>query len=172
MSETFLKAFGITIGHEMGYVWDKDDPGGETNFGISKRSYPNEDIKNLTLENARTIYHKDYWIKQNLHLLEGYPEIAIEIFDTGVNMGIGRSGKIFQEALNLCNRNERDYNNIEVDGGIGPKTVSTFRACKHKGLLFNIMNILQGEFYVNLMRKNEVMEKYIGWFNRIEIRKR
>ena len=37
------------------------DPGGETNFGISKRAYPNLDIKNLSREAAIEIYHKDFW---------------------------------------------------------------------------------------------------------------
>lgn len=171
-NEAFNKAFEKTIGHEGGYVNDKDDKGGATKFGISQRSYPNEDIFNITLERAKELYYKDFWQKQNCHLMEGYPMIAGELFDTSVNMGIGRGGKIFQEALNLSNRNERDYKNIIVDGLIGSITISAFRSCKKKALIFNIMNILQGEFVVNLMRKNEVYEKYVGWFNRIEIIKK
>ena len=126
-------AFKITIGHEGGYVNDPDDPGGETNYGISKRSYPDTDIASLT---------------------------------------IGRGGKIFQEALNLSNRKELDYTNIAVDGGIGAKTISAFRRNKNKRRLYNVMNILQGEFYINLMRKNETMEKYVGWFDRVEIKRK
>lgn len=169
--KSFDIAFSKTIGHEGGYVNDPDDKGGETNFGISKRSYPDEDIKNLTLQRAKELYYRDFWKKQSCHLLEDYENIAIELFDTSVNMGVGRGGKIFQEAINLSNRNERDYNNIAVDGAIGAKTISAFRACKNKNLLYKIMNILQGEFYINLMRKNEVYEKYVGWFNRVEISK-
>jgi len=168
----FDDAFRRTIGHEGGYVNDPDDKGGETNYGISKRSYPDVNIKDLTLEEAKQIYYKDYWQRQSCHLMEDHPEIAIEVFDTSVNMGVGRGAKIFQEALNLSNRNEKDYSDIDVDGGIGPKTISTFRACKNKRLLFNVMNILQGEFYINLMRKNEVYEKYIGWFDRVNIIKK
>ena len=44
----FEQAFARTIGHEGGYVRDKNDPGGETKYGISKRSYPNEDIRELS----------------------------------------------------------------------------------------------------------------------------
>lgn len=170
--QAFNRAFEATIGHEGGYVNDRDDKGGATKFGISKRSYPNQDIYNLTIERAKEIYLKDYWQKQSCHLLEGYPIIACELFDTSVNMGIGRGGKIFQEALNLSNRNERDFEDISVDGAIGSKTISAFRSCKNKRLIFNVMNILQGEFYVNLMRKNEVYEKYVGWFNRVSIIKK
>lgn len=169
---TFDKAFEITIGHEGGYVNDPDDPGGETNFGISKRSYPNVDMKSLTLNEAKEIYLKDYWQKLGCHLLEDFPKIAVELFDTGVNMGIGKAAKIFQEALNLANRNERDYNNITVDGGIGSNTITAFRKNKNKRRLFNIMNLLQGEFYLKLMRGNEVKEKYVGWFDRVEIIKK
>jgi len=171
-NEAFNRAFALTIGHEGGYVNDPTDKGGETNFGISKRAYPNEDIKNLTIERAKELYYNDYWLKQSCHLLEGYPEIAIELFDTSVNMGVGRGAKIFQEALNLANRNQRDYENIIIDGGIGAKTISTFRACKKKRMLFNIMNLLQGEFYINLMRRNENYEKYVGWFDRVDIIKK
>lgn len=168
----FEVAFKATIGHEGGYVNDPVDKGGETNFGISKRAYPDEDIKNLTLDRAKELYYKDYWVKQSCHLLEGYPDIAIEIFDTSVNMGVGRGGKIFQEALNLSNRNRKDFNDIGVDGSIGAKTISAFRSCKKKRMLFNVMNILQGEFYINLMRKNPTYEKYVGWFDRIQIIKK
>jgi lysozyme family protein len=167
---SFDKAFELTIGHEGGYVNDKDDRGGETNWGISKRSYPDEDIKNLTIERAKEIYKKDYWERQSLHLVDD-ANIAIEIFDTSVNMGVGKGGKIFQEALNLTNRNERDYANIVVDGAIGAKTISAYRKCKNKKLLFNLLNFLQAEFYIELMRKREVNEKFIGWFNRVIITK-
>ena len=46
---------------EGGYVYDKDDPGGETKYGISKRAYPDFDIKNLTKDDAKAIYLRDFW---------------------------------------------------------------------------------------------------------------
>lgn len=49
----FDKAFEIVIGHEGGYVNNPKDPGGETKYGISKRTYPNEDIRGMTLERAK-----------------------------------------------------------------------------------------------------------------------
>lgn len=58
--------FGIAIEtvlkNEGGYVFNPNDAGGETKFGISKRSYPNVDIKNLTVEGACAIYQKDFWL--------------------------------------------------------------------------------------------------------------
>ena len=166
--KAFEKAFEMTIGHEGGYVNDPDDPGGQTKYGISKRAYPDEDIKNLTIGRAKELYKRDYFEKQSLHLVDD-ENIAIEVFDTSVNMGVGRGGKIFQEALNLANRNERDYDNIGVDGAVGSKTISAYRKCPNKRLLFNLLNFLQAEFYIKLMRKREINEKYIGWFDRVEI---
>ena len=49
---TFEEAVKSVLKHEGGYVNDPKDPGGETNFGISKRAFPDLDIKNLTEEDA------------------------------------------------------------------------------------------------------------------------
>ena len=49
---TFEEIIDNVLESEGGYVNDKDDPGGETNMGISKRAYPDLDIKNLTREEA------------------------------------------------------------------------------------------------------------------------
>ena len=46
----FDKAFELVIGHEGGLVDHPADPGGLTKYGISKRAYPNLDIRNLTLD--------------------------------------------------------------------------------------------------------------------------
>ena len=66
MSEiSFDKAFEILIGHEGGYVNHPDDPGGETKFGISKRSYPDVNIAALTLDDSKLIYFNpdNTWIE-------------------------------------------------------------------------------------------------------------
>ncbi|WP_462250423.1 glycoside hydrolase family 108 protein [Ekhidna sp.] len=168
-SLAYDNAFEYTIGHEGKYVNDPDDPGGETKFGVSKRSYAHLDIKNLTIEDAKKIYFEDFWLKLSCDKM--LPDAAKELFDTSINMGTIRGAKIFQEALNLTNRDQRDYKNISIDGNIGPATLKAFESNKYKKALVNVMNILQGEFYINLMRKKERNEKYIGWFNRIEIRK-
>ena len=62
MSDFFDAAFAIVVGVEGGYTLClPGDPGGETNYGISKRSYPDVDIAQLTLDDAKTIYRRDYW---------------------------------------------------------------------------------------------------------------
>ena len=57
---SFDHAFERLIGHEGGYVNDPKDRGGETKYGISKRSYPGEDIAGMTLGRAKEIYLRDY----------------------------------------------------------------------------------------------------------------
>ena len=61
MKTTFDEIIEVVLEHEGGYVNDPHDAGGETNFGIAKRWYPDVDIKNLTKEQAKKIYHQDYW---------------------------------------------------------------------------------------------------------------
>lgn len=83
----FDAAFQIVVGIEAGYVNDPDDPGGETKYGISKRSYPNVDIPQLTLEEAKQIYKRDFWDHINL---DSQPwELALIAFDCEVNQGEG-----------------------------------------------------------------------------------
>ena len=95
----FDQAFDILIGHEGGYVNNPDDPGGETKYGISKRSYPDVDIANLTEDQAKQIYKSDYWDK--LYLDTAPPALALIIFDAAVNNGVGAATKCLQAGLNV-----------------------------------------------------------------------
>jgi lysozyme family protein len=82
---SFDDAFAAVIGVEGVYSNDPNDPGGETKYGISKRAYPNTDIKNLTLDQAKAIYRSDYW---NPLQLDAKPwPTALLLFDCAVNQG-------------------------------------------------------------------------------------
>lgn len=70
---------------EGGYVNDPKDPGGETKFGISKRSYPHLDIAGLTREEAIQIYRRDYWDPIPAYLSDG---MRWMVFDSAVNHGL------------------------------------------------------------------------------------
>ncbi len=85
MNKNFSVALDFVLKWEGGYSNDPNDPGGETNFGISKRSYPNEDIKNMTKERAIKIYYENYWLKQKCNELP-FP-INFCVFNCGVNCG-------------------------------------------------------------------------------------
>lgn len=106
----FDRAFNLLMESEGGYSEDSLDPGGETNFGISKRTYPQEDIQFLTLERAKEIYKRDYWDAIRCDDLP-YP-INVLIFDAAVNQGKKAAVRMLQEALK-----------ITVDGVIGKQTI-------------------------------------------------
>lgn len=99
-SANFNTCFDRLIGHEGGYSNDPNDPGGETNWGISKREYPNLDIKNLTREDARAIYLQDFWNRINADKL---PDgVAFQLFDFAVNSGIEVAVRYLQRALMIA----------------------------------------------------------------------
>lgn len=110
MNSLFDSYFERLIGHEGGYVNNPKDPGGETRFGISKRSYPHLDIKNLTLAEAKAIYRRDYWDRMHGDRLPA--GLAFDVFDTAVNSGIGQSIRFLQRAVGVAD-----------DGVIGPLTL-------------------------------------------------
>lgn len=83
MKENFALAVGFVLKHEGGYTNDPNDPGGETNFGISKRYHPEEDIKNMTIDRAAQIYKTQYWDVNNLESIP-FPLDVIAL-DTVVN---------------------------------------------------------------------------------------
>lgn len=110
----FDKAFEVLIGHEGGYVNNPSDPGGETKYGVSKRAYPDVDIANLTIEQAKAIYLRDYW--QRARCDELPPTVAFQVFDTAVNSGIGQSIRFLQRAVGVAD-----------DGHVGPLTINAVR---------------------------------------------
>jgi len=173
MTETFEKAFEKIIGIEGGYVNRKDDKGGETKYGISKKYYPDEDIKNLTLERAKEIYYKDYWKNKKLDLdkvTEFDEKLAIELFDIAVNQGVPTAAKYLQEALNLFNRNEKLFPDMKIDGWAGKITFnSLYKLKKYDKLsLLKCINGLQFMRYYNIIKRDPSQEIYFsGWMKRV-----
>lgn len=168
MTPNFKKAFVELIGIEGGYVNDPRDRGGETKYGISKRSYPYLDIKKLTLAQAQAIYYTDFWKhpRMNLDLIPDY-SIALELFDTGVNMGTGTARRILQDALNLMNRNGRNYPDLIVDGIIGGKTFAAYHKVD-KRILLKALNGLQFMRYTEICLADPVQERFFnGWMQRV-----
>ena len=166
MTPNFHTAFEHLIGIEGGYVNDPTDRGGETKYGISKKAYPNLDIRNLTLDGAKAIYYRDYWQKLKLDEIPSY-HIAAELFDTGVNMGIGVASRFLQQALNLMNRNQQNFPDLIVDGVIGANTLNAYRKVDTK-ILLKVLNGLQFSRYVDIVTKNPSQEKYFnGWMQRV-----
>lgn len=92
------KAIEFVLKHEGGYVNDPRDPGGETNYGISKRAYPDLDIKNLSVEAAKEIYFRDYYSKIPAELPY---RLAAVVFDCAVNTGLSRAVRLLQLAVGV-----------------------------------------------------------------------
>ena len=154
MKATFEEIIGVVLEHEGGYVNDPKDPGGETKYGVSKRAYPNEDIKSLTEESAKDIYRRDYWDKNRCAEL---PESLRHIyFDMCVNMGAGRATKIMQETANAKGAN------LKIDGGMGPMTVGAMKSVE-----LERVRAYRVKYYVTLIeRKPDLAKFYFGWFKR------
>lgn len=106
---TYDTAFDRLIGNEGGYVNDPNDPGGETNWGLSKRSYPHLDIKALTRDEAKIIYRVDFW--ERIHADNMYSSVAFQAFDFAVNSGIETAARKLQLAVGVAD-----------DGHWGPVT--------------------------------------------------
>ena len=140
--------------HEGGYVNDPTDLGGETNYGIIKRFYPDVDIKNLTKEQAKEIYRRDYWDKNRVDEL---PEQLRHIFfDMCVNQGRGAAVKILQRAANAKGAK------LKVDGGMGPATLKAVQNVEHDRVKsYRVLH------YANLVINKPEQEKFwYGWFKR------
>jgi lysozyme family protein len=158
-SDKFLKAFEYLLKHEGGYVNDKADPGGETRYGISKCSYPNLDIKNLTLEQAKEIYFRDFWIKGKCEQIND-DNLAVKFFDLCVNTGIGQATKLIQRALRSAGQN------VAEDGLIGPNTLAAINKADPTDLLAALKSEAAG-YYRMIAQANPSQQKFIeGWLRR------
>ena len=142
--------------HEGGYVNDPNDLGGETKYGITKRFYPDVDIKSLTKEDAKDIYKQDYWDKNKI---DDLPDNLKHIFfDMCVNQGKGTAVRVLQRAIN------NKGGNLEVDGGCGPDTKATL--AKHKPSIDRV-RCYRLKHYYDLVNKKPEQERFLfGWFKR------
>ena len=139
----FNDAFDKLMKVEGGYSFRKEDAGGETQFGIIKktaRSFGYTGLmKNLDIVTAKGIYYTGWWDKMNLDRVEDQ-DIAYKIFDMAVNMGVGTAVKYLQRTLNVLNRYESDWPDINVDGALGSVTASMINKAARKRKI----NILKG----------------------------
>jgi lysozyme family protein len=147
---TFDLAVNIVLLHEGDYSNDIKDPGGETKFGISKRSFPNEDIKNMTLDRAKDIYRQYYWEKCECDSLPFYARLMV--FDCAVNQGATRAVMFLQRILK-----------VQPDGIIGPTTIKSMAGIGQSEFI---------EYYAELRCKaymsNPMWAHYgKGWINRL-----
>jgi lysozyme family protein len=123
MSDLFEEYIARLLSHEGGYSSDRTDPGNwtggrvgvgvlkGTKFGIAANTYPNIDIKNLTWEKAKAIYHRDFWLAAKCDKLPSL--VAFQLLDGAVNSGIPNATRWLQRAVGVAD-----------DGAIGPFTLA------------------------------------------------
>jgi len=177
---TFEKALKHTLGIEGGFSDDRRDSGGATRYGITEkvaRAFGYEGLMSeLPLDLAKRIYKEQYWDIIRLDEVAAIaPEVALELFDTGVNCGQARAVQFLQRSLNLFNNNASQYADLEVDGLIGRNTLTALAAfVSRRGnmgvqVLVTALNCLQGAFYTDLAERRPKDEAFaFGWFaNRV-----
>jgi len=143
-----------TLVNEGGYVNDPDDRGGETKYGISKKQYPDLDIKSLTIDEAKEIYKRDYWDKVSADDIED-EHIAFELFDTAVNMGVRTATKLIQLSCEA-----------HPDGIMGANTLNKINS-SNKELILTKFKLAKVARYAYLCKKRPENKKYLfGWINR------
>ncbi len=152
--DKFQNVIGKTSRNEGGYVNDPKDRGKETKYGISKKWYPNEDIRNLTPQRAQAILYKDYWLKPKINQL---PDVyQYPVFDNGVVQGPGASIKHIQSAAGAG-----------VDGIIGSNTINALNSHSDSQRVLNrFQNNVQGR-YDEIVENDSSQKRYRdGWRNR------
>lgn len=154
----FDKSFQRLLIHEGGYVNDPIDKGGETKYGITKRRYPAEDIKNLTLERAKYLYKRDFW--DNFKIDQFPFHLRYITFDMYVNHNPKAVAKILQRSINHKARKQVIY----VDGIIGPITLRKLR--QYQPELSRVL-AFRSKYYVDIVNRHPSQIKYLhGWLKK------
>ena len=149
INKEYNRCLEMILHHEGGYVDHPDDPGGETNLGVTKKVYDAyckknglrpKSMRDLEVLDVAPIYKTEYWDRvkgDDLH-----PALALCIFDFGVNAGTGRAAKFIQKIVGTA-----------VDGGIGPNTLRALKMyCDTEGIEAAISDYtkIRQEFYEGL----------------------
>lgn len=171
---------------EGGYVNHPHDPGGETNFGITKRvadRYSDRLLAagfnwsgkmiDLTIDMAVFIYRNEFWNKMWLDTIVGdNPDVAELIFDIGINVGVKRVIEWWQLVMNALSYRYTYFDKLVVDGIVGNKTISAFKS------IYNIrgdvgitaikrgLSSMQGHHYVmlgNSTKTTDYQSFTYGW---------
>lgn len=143
-----------TISYEGGYSNDPFDPGGETKYGISKKSYPDLDIASLTLQDAISIYTKDYWDSLQCDAIVN-KKVRWKLFDMAVNTGVVTTVKAVQSIVGC-----------DIDGVLGPQTLHYINASDPDNLVNKLINY-QCMHYADICLRNSTQVIFLkGWLRR------
>ena len=165
MSDSIDLLIDALLEREGGYINHPADRGGATNFGITQsvaraNGYYGP-MRSLPRDEAAAIYKRLYWLRPQYDSVATIaPQVAAELFDTGVNMGPAVATTFLQRALTALNRNGSDYPDLVPDGRIGPMTlqalkdfIATRGATGAQRVLMRALEALQGERYLRLAER-------------------
>ncbi|MCW8965193.1 MAG: hypothetical protein OQK82_00690 [Candidatus Pacearchaeota archaeon] len=164
------------IDREGDFVNNPNDSGGPTRWGITQQVARENNyigpMERLPKHLAFSIYEKRYWAPLNLDAIEKLSTpITQELADTAANQGVNRAARFLQRALNVLNNKATQWPDLVVDGQLGDKTIEALkkylfiRGIAGEVVLFNMLNSLQGAFYIELAERREKDEEFIfGWF--------
>lgn len=167
-NENFERAFAYLLKNEgLTFVNDKDDAGGPTKFGVTKKTYENfigrevsvEEMNNLTIGTVKLLYMKEYWESLFLDKVQQL-NIAIAVFDTGVLYGIGVAASLAQRTVNIYG------GTLKVDGVIGEESVKALDTV-HQGDFLRMYRSLILARIETVISVNPQDKKFrIGWVKR------
>ena len=145
-------------GPERGYLSAEEalrqgDPGGETNCGICKKSYPDLDIKALTRKDIIELYWRDYWRKCGADIVP--KEMAGTLFDIAVNSGVSGATKLLQKAIGMVGE--------AVDGHLGPRTIETLLRMN----VYRLVARFQGQRLIMMTQAKNWDVNSEGWALRV-----
>lgn len=131
-----------------------NDNGGLTKYGIGQVAYPNLDIRNLTEQQAREIYKRDYWDKIGGDQLSDQA-VAESIFDFAVNSGVRVASKLAQMAANQM-----------PDGLMGGASIAAINALNAQ-IFLPLYTLVKVSRYLNICNQDHTQDKFLrGWLNR------
>ena len=186
----FDQAFDNTMAHEGGYSNITGDASGETYRGVSRVWWPlwegwlivddwkagiiDKATLDMTLDaEVRRFYKMQFWDRfQGDKVAAISASVAIELFDTAVNIGVSAAVRFLQTALNMQNQYGKVYADMSVDGKLGQNTILTLQRYltsqpgsreENELILLNCMN---GEQYI-YYKQNAQHERFRGWFKRV-----
>lgn len=162
----FESAIHHTLKNEGGYSNHSADRGGKTKYGITEKVARNHgylaDMQDLTEAMAQEIYRVNYWNPLKLDCVNSQ-EVANELFDTAVNMGVGTAAKFLQQSINLLSSAK-----LKVDGKIGPKSLSCMGKLNNDKILLKCLNGLQFCKYKRIVFLHPSQKVFFrGWMRRI-----